>query len=343
MNDIISHLMKVNNAYEAESRKETELFELRQKLNRDYSISLDYESDAKIDGIPQELNVIATKDEYVKKIKSRPNDSFKVGGIVDCYNEKWLITAVDPNIQIIHSGEMTMCNYTINFLDEQNNVSSCPCVIENYTKYNSGIKSVGSINHMDVGTVQLHIQMPYNSQTKIFDRTYKQGVLKGKAQRVLLDYDVSEPKVFEVTLSDRINRRGLLLLTLTESSDLSEDDNVDNMIANYYSRINSLSDFSRVEIEYYGNPVLYVGGEYKQFRAIFKSSSGELISDETAIWNVALANETLSQYLDVIIDENIIRLKVKDSSLVGVPIELQVSDSLNSISAQIILDVIYNA
>ncbi len=343
MMNIIEHIMKLNNAYVAETRKEADVYEFCRKLDRDFDKSLDYEGKAKINGYTQELNVISTKNEYVKKIKSRPDDSFKVGDIVDCYGEKWLITEVDPNAQIVHSGEMQMCNYTINFLDKENKVSSSPCIIENYTKYNSGTKSVGSDNHMEIGTTQLYIRLPYNLKTKILDRTYKDGVLKGKNQRLLLDFDTSEPKAYEITLPDRITMKGLLFLTVTESSDLLEDDNVELMIAYYYSRFNTSSSSNKLEIKYYGNPVLYIGGEYKQFEAVFLSACGEEIEDEIAIWNVTLDNEVLKRYLDIIVEGNIIKLKASNSQLEGVPIKLELFNESGSISTYIILDVIYNA
>ena len=348
MSDIISRIIKINNAYESSGAKETELFELKRELNRDFKKPLDCEDDTRVNGKAQDLLITETKDPLIKKIKSRPHESFKIGDIVDCYGYKWLVTELNPNTQVRHSGKMIQCNYTLGFLDVENNEVFYPCCVENYTKYNSGTKVQGSTNQMELGATQFAIKLPFDANTKTLDRTYKSGVLKGKNQRLLIDFEADEPKVYEITMPDRVTNPGLLLLVVTESSDLSEDDNVEKMIANYYSRTSSVPPTPQpepeqdvfAEIKYSGDPVLFLGGGYKKFEAIFKDMDGNILSDVVPNWDIEMTDNSFLTFLNIEVLGNVLRIKVLSENMIGVPIRLNLLSNSNGNNVLSFLDLV---
>lgn len=273
--------------------------------------------------------------------------SFKTGNYVKYQNNFWLIDSIVSNNLIYDKALMIFCNYTLNFLDEYNNEVSCPCYVENYTKYNSGTKTQGTVNTMELGSTQMYIKLPYCAKTNILDRTYKSGVLNGKNQRVFVDFETDTPKVYEITTQDRVTITGILQLVVTESSDmLTEDDNVKKMITNYYSRVDNTPVLSPdpeqnvfAEIKYSGDPVLFLDGNFKKFDSFFTDENGNEIQNINPIWNFELTDYSFIQFIDFQISGSYIRIRIKDENMLGVPIRLTLASYMNSSKALSSLDL----
>lgn len=274
--------------------------------------------------------------------------TFKTGSYVKYQNKFWIIDSIVANNLIYDKALMTVCNYTLNFLDVDNKPVFYPCYIENYTKYNSGTKVTGTTNQMELGATQMYIKLTFDAKTAVLDRKYNSGVLKNKNQRLLIDCGTVEPKAYEITMPDRVTAPGLLILTVTESSDLSFiDDNVELMIADYYSRIPSTSlpdpevgQEVFAEIQYSGDPVLFLNSGFKKFTAIFRNGDGEIIDALSPVWKVVLINESFLQFIEIQIVDDYIRLRTSNPNMIGVPIRLDLSSEDGVTNTSIMLEVI---
>ena len=105
----IDYYRKIQNAYGTKSYQEVQRNIVKNDLNRDFTKPLDAYT-VLINDVEQDLTILETNDKYTKKIKSRPDESFKIGQIVFWQNSYWIIKEVDTNKSIITQGTMTECN-----------------------------------------------------------------------------------------------------------------------------------------------------------------------------------------------------------------------------------------
>ena len=331
--DILSYVKKINNAYDSSGQKETELFEIRRVIEREFSNPLDYEANALVNGSIQGLLVLKDKEDGRKKIFARPSETFSLGDVVDCYGIKWLITEIDANTQIRYGGKMDRCNYNLSFLDSTGQPTSRPCIVESSAV---GVTTTGTTNQMTLGDGQLSIKLSFDTETSLFDKTYPDG----KNQRLLLDYGTSNPKAYEIINADRVSFPGLVVLVVKECL-RSEDDNVELMIGGYYSRVITTPVVTGVcEISYLGDPVLKLGQGLKSFQAIFRDNLGNVLPSAVAVWNISLTNPALLPFIISETSGNTIKLKVVDKQMIGVPIRLELKDVDETMSSFVLLEVV---
>ncbi len=232
---------------------------------------------------------------------------------------------------------MLLCNYELHFLDVSGKPKSKMCYVENYTKYNTGTKTTGSNNKMELGSTQFFIKLPLDSDTRILDRIYPDG----KEQRILLDKDAVFPKAYQITLADRVSFPGIVALSVTECLD-STDDNLELMIADYYSRVDTSTTTIPIsnycEIIYSGDPVLKVGQGYKSFSATFKNSSGVVLPDIVPVWGLESTNSLVDNVI-IQYDSGKILLKVTDRDLIGFKFQLVLADESSVITSSIEIEV----
>lgn len=272
-----------------------------------------------------------------KKIHVSMSSQIRRGSYVDYNGDKWLVTSGIDNVDDAYkSARIDVCNYTLNFLDSKGQPTSRPCIVENYTKYNSGTKTSGNEVTMELGSTQFYVKLPFDAETALLDRTYSDGVNR----RLLLDFGTQEPRAYNITLPDRVTFNGLIALTLTEGL-RSENDNIELMIADYHRFVPTPvepEESNIAEILYSGSPVLYVGSGFKKFTATFKDEDGNTLS-LTPSWNIIVDNSSLLQYVETETIENYIRIKVTNSLLLGTSIKLELEDADKTASSFIILEV----
>lgn len=311
----INYFRKIQNAYNSDVKKNPILYSLKREFNERFDKSPDYEQFTLFDGILKESIVIATKKDNEKKIKVRPNDTFQLGQIVDCFNEKWLITSIDPKTDFCTSGLMMECNYTLKFQNLTYDIVSYPCVVLNASQYNSGIDKNKTLT---IGSNQFMVYLPLNDETK--QLTYD--------KRLFISNNGTKPIPYKVTRPDDISKTNngvgvLCLITSQDELNLKED-RPDLGICNYIEK--PIIPVDSIPITYTGNPELKIGNSY------YKTFTAN--TTDTVTWTVT----SLITNLDVQIINNVIKIKCPfDESYIGMTVTLKATTETNS--GEIILTV----
>lgn len=326
MLDRISINRAINGDYGASSRKDGNLVDVRYELEKHFSDSLDYEADAVKNGEKQELLVIHdSKDPYVKKIKSRPSQSFNRGDIWECYGEKYLVTEVDPNNQMLTEGIMEQCNYILPFQLDSSEIYYEPCIVNDKTTLDTGEKDGKVITIPDTRKV---ITVQYNECTS----KLKTG------KRIFVDALVDDAKVYKITEIERVtkmqNGKGLWILKCDEEAVNHEFDRADLLIANYISTTPSAPDPSNCEIVYTGNAEIRVGGSTKTFTAKFYDINGDELAGIEPVWSI---NDTYSGKIEIKEQfDNKVKIGVSaGDGLVGNSFKLILKDTSNIYSCDL--------
>lgn len=276
-----------------------------------------------IDGVANHIIVNSTQDPYVKTFACMPDDDIPSGTLIKMANNNWLVTSADPDDEIYVDGKIEYCNYTLKFIGSTNQIVSRPCIVENATKYNSGVKQD---KYMILGTSQYLIRMPFDRETKLLDRTYPDGTNR----RLLMDIGTSEPCAYTLSQVDRITYPGIISLTLTETV-RSDNDSIDLMVADY-NRITPALSTNDVAIKYSGLSIVEVGKGFKTFTV-------ESDTEFTPIWDVITIGEEYDPYVITETANNYIKIKVTNPAMIGMPLTLQVRNSESTVFASLVLEV----
>lgn len=316
MLDRISMNKAINGDYGVASRKEGNLADIRYELENHFADSLGYEVEAKRNGETQELLVIHdSKDPYVKKIKSRPSQTFSRGDIWDCYNEKYLVIEIDPNNQILTEGKMEQCNYTLPFQLNSAEIYNEPCIVDDKTTMNTGEKDGKVITIPDTRKIVTVQHNEHTSKLKI-------------GKRIFIDALVEDAKVYKITEIDRVtkmqNGKGLWVLKCDEEAVNSNKDRVDLLIADYISPTPNPT-LSNCEVIYTGKPEIKVGGSAKTFTAVFYDSEDNVITSVSPVWSIDNLYNNSVQIKEQIDDKIKIAINNGDG-LIGNSFVLSLSD-----------------
>lgn len=305
---------------------------LKQNLDRVGANSASYKS-VEINGVSCNLFIDSTNDEYVKTFCDTEGNITGAGIIIDWQNKKWLAESFDFDNEIYAKGKLRYCNYTLNFLDASGNAVSYPCCIQSPTGV--GLNQEGQIT---VGKSQYTIKLPFDTNTALLDKTYPDG----KTRRLLIDYSTNRPTAFEITHADRVTYPGLVELYINEV-ERSTDDNITLMIADYYSRAATTpvepTDDGSCEITFNGEPIIEVGKAYKTFTAVFKDADGDVV-ETTPVWDIVLTDMTLVSKVITTSDDDYIKIKVTDRTMIGTPIRLELTNEDESLSTYVMLEVV---
>ena len=311
----INYFRKIQNAYNSDVKKNPILYSLKREFNERFDKSPDYEQFTLFDGVLKESIVIATKKDNEKKIKVRPDDTFELGQIVDCFNEKWLITSIDPKTDFCTSGLMMECNYTLKFQNLTYDIVSYPCVVLNASQYNSGIDKNKTLT---IGSNQFMVYLPLNDETK--QLTYD--------KRLFISNNGTKPIPYKVTRPDDISKTNngvgvLCLITSQDELNLKED-RPDLGICNYIEK--PIIPVDSIPIKYNGDATIKIGnGYYKTFTAD---------TTDNVTWTVT----SLITNLDIKPEGNICKIKCSfDESYIGMTVTLKATTETNS--GEIILTV----
>lgn len=183
-----------------------------------------------IDGKEQRLVIINRDNIDEKAIHTLPGEELFAGASVFWNGYWWLVTEVSGNNTIYTSGIMEQCNYELRWVNKRGEIISRHCVIDDGTKYLVGEK-IGASGFLTVGDTRMVLVMSRDEET----------VLLGRGERFIVDDPLSPNKIaYELTkpnkTSNVYNGHGVFRHIIREC-DITDDDNTELMIANYYSRI----------------------------------------------------------------------------------------------------------
>lgn len=194
---------------------------------------------------------------YYKDVKSLPDEEFDAGDLFDWAGGKWLIVSCDWDKEIYTYGKAQQCNYYMRWQNSDCDIIDKWAVILSASKYNNGEKYN---NIIITGSNQLMAYLPLDNDT-----------VKLKANtRVMLDFNIENPKVYAITRVDtvtmsydgvatpRYDGKGCVLLVMTEDEYNPDTDRIDLMLCDYKTA-NPITE--PAQILYTGNPEIRIGGK----------------------------------------------------------------------------------
>lgn len=195
-------------------------------LSRNISSSLSYQTVA-IDNINKQLMIIDTEDLNIKKIHAVPNEVIPHGSLIQWKNNMWLITEVDAHNELYMSGVMQQCNHVLKWLNNSGQIVSHWCIVEDGTKYLIGEKQE---DMMSIGDARIAITIGRDAETVYLNRGMR-FLIDDPASTNVLAYQITKPnKLFNI-----FNGNGIYRFILNEVN-LTDDDNVELRVADYYNR-----------------------------------------------------------------------------------------------------------
>lgn len=254
----------------------------------------------------------------LEDIKNNPN--IKVGSYVQIKNELdkpefWLIVHEDDRTQF-HQFSILKCTWIYRWVSEINGkrkIYECLGAPRKQNSYNSGVwldYITQSVENQEV------MWLPTNSDTRTI--LYDTKFLKSSDGRY-------PPLAWKVSKIEDTATEGISKFTMTQEMFDPSKDNVDLMIANYYSsyvepelpEAEETPIISDLEIVYSGQPTVRAGGGYKKF-SLKSHIDGKLVDVSTNVeWSVDFCDVD-PEKIQTVINGNIFKVKcTNDYSLIG--------------------------
>lgn len=234
----LSYFQKINNTYKSKSKRETELYLVNRNEDKWLYDNIDYANVLR-NGEPFEMIIIKDTDgnTYKKKIKTKHETPFNLGDYIIWNNQIWIITLLDTNDKVHHSGYMYLCTTVLRWQDSNGNIIERPVYAEDFTKYSSGEYNNGTIV---IGDNQYGLYIPIDEDTKQLKRNMRFPIdLEG----------VDIPDIYRLTnrkvaLNDNtyFGRGGTMILTVSYDTFNKDNDKLVELedgrkvwICNYHS------------------------------------------------------------------------------------------------------------
>ena len=320
-----------------DTKKDIELTYLQKDFLLHFADSTDYEPDTLINGVSVPLIVWGSEKETKKKsLRAKPGVGLPLGGVVDCYNSKWIITGLEPNDEFCPKGQMELCNKQL--------IWQNPDTLEIIKRWSIVSRSyhsdISESNERAVSQRQFDITVQYDSETAQLDndKRFMLEVISGKARTYKITC------VNSLTDCYQINGKyqGFIKFTVEQDQYNSDIDNIDLMICNYKapsSQADALqqNDYS-LKISYSGNPELKMGGSSKLFTASIVSDSGDY-SNTSLVWSIDCLNDILP-YVHTETNGNIFKVKVLDGAIEGASVKVILQDENKTHSTNVLCKVV---
>ncbi len=210
------------------SRRGIVLARERASLQRKLPSSLAFHS-ILADGIQKDVAIINTDVPTEKTICSVTEEPIVVGSLVVWQDRHWLITAVDPNVEVYARGTMMQCNYYLKWMMPDGTLVKRWCVVSDGTKYMAG-ETNGSYagNGMSLGDTRISVALARDSYTVQLNRNYR-FLIDDPDSPTVLAYRLTKP----FKLGGVYDERGVMNFIFTEVNTEPED-NFELQIADYY-------------------------------------------------------------------------------------------------------------
>lgn len=205
---------------EAKFRRESRYLSAKLPDNLSYST-------VDIDGLTQDVAIISTDNLDEKFIYSLPGEDIEPGGLVEWMDNRWLVTEKDAATELYTRAKMIQCNYLLRWVDEDSIIHEQWCIIEDGTKYLTGIYEDREF-FVTRGDSRLGMIIAKNQYTTKMKRGCRFLIDDGGSD-TMLAYELTKP----FKLSGVYNNKGVFKFVLQEVNS-TDDDNQDLRIADYY-------------------------------------------------------------------------------------------------------------
>lgn len=304
-----------------------------------------------IDGVEQDVVISSSTEMYHKKINALPDEHIYSGSIVEWNNHHYIITQTDTEDEIYQRGEMYKCNVYLKWQNEKGEIIGRYGFTEDISQFAAGTVA-GKV--MDSLQQVFKIAFPCDEET----------IKLRRDKRFLLDIDPTNPNAYILTNRNVVSgnytvedvsgdgtskppafngRDKVMYITLSETQ-LSEKDNLELMIADYFDP-NTLKTPTAISgscaIVYSGEPKIKIGGSGKWFTSEFRDTNGNIIPT-MPVWSVTTMPGQEDRFT-VTYDNNRIRLKVKapdDIKLAGEQVKLTLTDAGGTCTSEIYVKVV---
>ena len=257
-----------------------------------------------------------------------------VGDIVyDSVADEYLICTESHNINGIHwQGKLTLCNWILKWQNKDGDILEYPCYDMNSTQYNSGERFNQQIT---VGSSQHNITLPCDENT----------VVLSSPQRFFLDKNYDNPTSFIVTQNDTTSynygKKGLVKITLMESTTNSKTDRIDLGICDYFDKDKVKTDnadysFEPKSVISYDVSTIKSGGDSQIFTGRFFDDNDNEITGIVPKWTI------VCDFIDSIeIEEfdNQIKIGIDNDDYVDEEFKLILSDDNDNYSSSLIIRI----
>lgn len=182
-----------------------------------------------VNGEEQLLSITRHPESGYKRVASLPGENLVHGGLVDFAGCKWLITEVDADDLVYQRGIMRQCNHILRWVSHKTGeIYEKWCVVEDGTKYLIGERTR---EFLTIGDGRMAVTIGKDAET----------VELCRGLRFLIDDEDSDfVTAYQITKSNKLfnvyDGEGVFRFILNEVQ-LTDDDNTDRRIADYYSRM----------------------------------------------------------------------------------------------------------
>lgn len=323
------------------TRRDREIYETQQSINKRAKHSPAYKK-ILIDGKEQQAVITSATNLYEKKINALPNEHIYAGSIVEWNGRRWIIQYTDCEDEIYQRGIMQQCNICLKWQNSKGDIIVRYGFSEDITEYVNGVVFNKILDSLQLA---FKINLPLDKET----------VQLRRGKRFLLDVVTDEPNAYiltnrntnilnfipeDITGETEFNGRDKLMQITITQTQLSERDNKELMIADYFTpNDNSTPIAGNCCISYKGNNEIKLGGSFKTFTANFYDVDGNEI---TLIpkWTVT-STETAENKLIIEYTDKDIKIKAPDyADLLNVTIKIELSDNSNTYYSEIYTKVV---
>lgn len=176
------------------------------------------------------MAIVSSNNNNEKKIISMPGETLRCGAYVVWMGNTWLITELNAADEVYQYAVMVQCNHLLKWVNDKGQIVQRWVCAADGTKYMTGEYYQSMLT---VGDARFQITMPRDTETAKIKR----------GDRFIIDDPIaSDPLAYELTKPNRVSytftdqSEGIYIHMFVESP-VQPDDNLDLMIANYYSRM----------------------------------------------------------------------------------------------------------
>lgn len=311
----------INGAASKDTRKDVNLTILQRSFAKHFKDSIDYQPATLVNGITQQLLVSRNKSVVTEKlVRAYPGDTLPLGGVVDCFGCKWLITEIDPNRELCVSAKMEQCNQEVCWQNpETKAIHKRWCTMSK--PYFSNLEQNKKTT---ISQREYKMQIPYDEETALIDVD----------KRFMLEFIGKEPKTYRVTCVDTMTERyqldgsiqGFLIINLEQDQYIAERDNIELMICDYIVPTAAPEEQSITPvIAYSGDAEIKMGGSAKVFTASFVRFNKPV--DRVPVWTVDYL-DAFNEYLTVSIEDNVLSIQADYArEMEGAVVKITLTDS----------------
>lgn len=256
------------------------------------------------------------------------DDYFYSGDLLSYDNCFWICTSSYVFHKLYCKGNFVKCNYLLKWQDENGKIIEKYCLVQS----SSGLGELGN-NTITIGSDELVVTLPKDEDSLILDTP----------KSFFIDWNKKKPTAYQITKNNTVPYSdwdyGCINLIVKQRA-IKKEDNIDLGICDYITPTtpsNPPDETANLSASISGNTRLKIDYE-RTYTVTFKDIEGNVIESNTVdyTWNI------VSNYNDKIIqtvNDNIIKLKVTDDSLIGESflVEIKIDDI---VIGKIVVDII---